>query len=182
MTEPSLDEILKKYQNSFIQKTYSDENNTSDILMDVFGLSSELKQENKQYWGRELGMCWQLLIVEICKTFCANFQPAFKIGKDEPCDLVVDKYAIDTKYRIGSGDSGLHKKYKAYGKMLRQEGYEPILLILREDNLPAAIKACEVGTWTIYTGNDSFNFIKEISNFDLKQFLIERKGDFPVQR
>ncbi|MGK7883007.1 MAG: hypothetical protein AB4057_00065 [Crocosphaera sp.] len=59
---------------------------------------------------------------------------------------MVDKYAIDTKYRIGSGDSGLHKKYKAYGKMLRQEGYEPILLILRKDNFPAAIKACEVGT------------------------------------
>ncbi len=182
MTEPSLDEILKKYQNSFIQKVYSDENNTSDILMDVFDLSAEVKQENKQYWGRELGMCWQLLIVEICKTFCVSFQPAFKIGKDEPCDLVVDKYAIDTKYRIGSGDSGLHKKYKAYGKTLRQEGYEPILLILREDNLPAAIKACEVGTWTIYTGDQSFNFIKEISNFDFKQFLIERKGDFPVQR
>ncbi|MDJ0662100.1 MAG: restriction endonuclease [Crocosphaera sp.] len=182
MTEKSLDKILKKYQNSFIQKVYSEENDTSDILMNVFHLSAEIKQENKQYWGRELGMCWQLLIVEICQTFCTNFKPAFKIGNDEPCDLVVDQYAIDTKYRIGSGDSGLHKKYKAYGKMLRQEGYEPILLILREDNLPAAIKACEVGTWTIYTGDQSFNFIKEISDFDLKQFLIERKGDFPVQR
>ncbi len=130
MTEPSLDNILKKYQNSFIQKTYSEENNSSDILMDVFSLSAEVKQENKQYWGRELGMCWQLLIAEI----------------------------------------------------LRQEGYEPILLILREDNLPAAIKACEVGTWKIYTGDKSFNFIKEISDFDLKQFLIERKGEFSVQR
>jgi hypothetical protein len=182
MTEPSLDKILKKYQHYFIQKAYSEENNDHDILMDVFSLSSKVKQENKQYWGRELGMCWQLLIVEICKTFCANFKPAFKIGKDEPCDLVVDKYAIDTKYRIGSGDSGLHKKYKAYGQILRQEGCEPILLILREDNLPAAIKACEVGTWKIYTGEESFNFIKKISNFDLKQFLIERKGEFPVQR
>ncbi len=88
MTELFLDKILKKYQNYFIQKSYSEENNSSDILMDVFGLSAELKQEHKQYWGRELGMCWQLLIVEICKTFCSNFQPAFKIGKDEPLFIV----------------------------------------------------------------------------------------------
>ncbi|MGK7883008.1 MAG: hypothetical protein AB4057_00070 [Crocosphaera sp.] len=82
MTELSLDNILKKYQNSFIQKVYSEENDVTDILMDVFGLSPEIKQENKQYWGRELGICWQLLIVEICQKFCANFQPALKIGKD----------------------------------------------------------------------------------------------------
>lgn len=181
MVEYSLDNILRKYQTSFIDKVYSEENEEYDLLMDVFDISPDIKRENRQYWGRELGMCWQLLVIEICKNHCQNFQPAFKIGKDEPCDLIVDSYAIDTKYRIGSGDSGLHKKFKSYGKILRQEGYIPVLLVLRTDNLPAAITACEVGTWEIYTGDNSFQFIQQISGFNLKQFLIDRKGVFPVR-
>ncbi len=87
--------------------------------MDVFGISPIIKKENRQYWGRELGMCWQLLVTETCKAYCSSFQPAFKVGSDEPCDLIVDGYAIDTKYRIGSGDSGTLKKFKLYGPLLR---------------------------------------------------------------
>ncbi len=150
--------------------------------MDVFGISPILKKENRQYWGRELGMCWQLLVIEICKAYCTSFQPAFRVGSDEPWDLIVDRYAIDTKYRLGSGDSGTLKKFKSYGQLLRTHNYEPILLILREDNLPAAIKAFQVGTWRVYTGNDSFEFLQRISNFDLKSFLTQRVGAFPVNR
>jgi hypothetical protein len=150
--------------------------------MDVFGISPILKKENKQYWGRELGMCWQLLVVETCRTYCSSFQPAFKVGNDEPCDLIVDGYAIDTKYRFGSGDSGTLKKFKAYGPLLRDLKYEPIILILRRDNLSSAIAACQVGTWRIYTGDASFEFIHRISGFDLKSFLTARVESFPVDR
>ena len=104
------------------------------------------------------------------------------MGSDEPCDLIVDGYAIDTKYRIGSGDSGTLKKFKSYGQLLRTYNYEPVFLILRPDNLPAAIKACQVGTWTVYTGDASFEFIQRLSGFDLKSFLTERVGEFPVDR
>ncbi|MGB3192178.1 MAG: hypothetical protein WBB43_22460 [Limnoraphis sp.] len=182
MTENSLEKILQRYQNSFVDKVYSEENDEHDPLMDVFGLSSQLKRENKQYWGRELGMCWQLLVTEVCKQYCDRFQAAIKFGSDEPCDLVVGHYAIDTKYRIGSGDSGTLKKFKSYGILLRENRYEPVLLILRNDNLPAAIKACRSGNWNIYTGDDSFEFILNLSGFDLKHFLIERAGAFPVNR
>lgn len=60
--------------------------------------------------------------------------------------------AIDTKYRIGSGDSGTLKKFKAYGPTLEEKGFTPVLLIVREDNLGAAITACNAGGWTVTTG------------------------------
>lgn len=150
--------------------------------MDVFSIPPALKRENRQYWGRELGMCWQSLVIKTFKTYCQNFQPAFKVGKDEPCDLIVGQYAIDTKYRIGSGDSGTLKKFRSYGPLLINSNYQPVLLILRKYNLPATINACKVGGWTIYTGDDSFNFIKKISGFDLKLFLSTKAGAFPVNR
>lgn len=90
--------------------------------MDVFGISPELKRENRQYWGRELGMCWQRLVIEVCKHTRKDYAPSIRVGADEPCDLVVGKLAIDTKYRIGSGDSGTLKKFKAYAALLRGKG------------------------------------------------------------
>ena len=131
MIENQLDVILKKYQESFADKSYSEENDDLDLLMNVFGLSPQLKRENRQYWGRELGMCWQLLVSEICRAHCKDFKPALRFGADEPCDLVVGNYAIDTKYRIGSGDSGTLKKFKQYGAMLTENGYKPVFLILQ---------------------------------------------------
>lgn len=115
MTERALEQILARYQNSFIEKVYAEENEEHDPLRAVFSISPIIKRENRQYWGRELGMCWQLLVIETCKAYCSSFQPAFKVGSDEPCDLIVDGYAIDMKYRIGSGDWGTLKKFKSYG-------------------------------------------------------------------
>lgn len=54
----NLKNILSQYQNSFTQKRYSDENKDYDALMNIFSLTPEIKHENRQYWGRELGMCW----------------------------------------------------------------------------------------------------------------------------
>lgn len=174
--------IINQYRQSFSDKTYSDENNESDILMDLFGISQKLKRENKQYWGRELGMCWQLLINKLCELKCSDYKPALKIGGDEPTDLFIGKDAIDTKYRIGSGDSGTLKKFKKYGKLLKKQGYKPVLLIVREDNLPAAITACKAGGWKIYSGQESFKYIKNKTKFDLEKYFSNLKGGFPINR
>ena len=93
--------ILERYYEAFKAKTYSAENNDTDVLMDIFGITPEQKRENRQYWGRELGMMWQLIVTEICRNHTSSFRSALKIGSDEPCDLIIDNYAIDTKYRIG---------------------------------------------------------------------------------
>ena len=171
--EANLINIIQKYSENFSNKNYKGESEQVDVLMEAFGITQALKKENKQYWGRELGMCWQLLVTEVFKHFCNDFQAAKKYGSDEPADFFVGNEAIDTKYRIGSGDSGTLKKFKQYGQMLKNEGLIPVFLFLRTDNLPAAITACEAGGWTIYTGDDSFEYIQTKTGFDLKNWLIE---------
>lgn len=113
--EDKLDLVLSRYSSSFINKVYSEENDEQDLLMQAFGISPELKRENRQYWGRELGKCWETLVVVACRDLI-TYKSALRLGADTPCDLIVDKYAIDTKYRMGSGDSGTLKKFKTYGQ------------------------------------------------------------------
>lgn len=170
-----LSHILKEYQDNFSEKIYVDDYNSSDILMETFGITQELKSENKQFWGRQLGMCWQCLVVELCRHTCPDFAAAIRIGDDEPCDLVLGMDAIDTKYRIGSGDSGTLKKFKQYGDILRAKDYRPVLLFLREDNLPAAMTACQTGGWSIYMGQATFDYLKEKTGFNLYTWLSRHK-------
>ncbi|GLS27656.1 hypothetical protein [Marinibactrum halimedae] len=131
--------------------------------------------------GRELGKCWESLIVEACKG-APGYKPALRVGGDEPCDLRLGQYAIDTKYRIGSGDSGTLKKFKDYGGLLRDKGYTPILLFLRKDNLPAAITACKNGGWEIYTEQASFDFVREKCGFDIKNYLTTKARSYLLTR
>lgn len=180
--EPILSEILARYSKSFSSKAYGGENSDVDVLMTVFGISPELKRENRQYWGRELGMCWQLLVRELFRQTVKDYAPGLRIGADEPTDLMAGKDAIDTKYRIGSGDSGTLKKFKLYGEMLRSEGYNPLVLILREDNLPAAITACKAGGWTVYTGEQTFNYIRQKSGVDLQSWLLSLGTKYNITR
>lgn len=182
--DAKLKAVLRAYRDSFSVKTHGEENDATDPLMDVFGLSAVLKRENRQYWGRELGMCWQLLVTKVLSHHCKEYSPAIKIGDDEPCDCCVGKEAIDTKYRIGSGDSGTLKKLKSYGNLLKKRGYRPVLLIFREDNLSAAITACSTGGWTVLQGQATFDYIKKLSGFDLRAWLGSCKngGEFFTNR
>lgn len=175
-----IEPILKRYYAAFKQKVYSTENNDADVLMDIFDITPDQKRENRQYWGRELGMIWQLIVTEICRIHCSNFQPALRIGSDEPCDLILGQDAIDTKYRIGSGDSGTLKKFKSYGNLLKGYGYRPVLLILREDNLPAAIAACNHGGWTVLTGMKAFEYLLRNTGTDVYGLLKKQKGRYSL--
>ena len=182
--EINLRNILSQYRGSFADKAYAEENDDHDPLMDVFCITPSLKRENRQYWGRELGMCWQRLVCEVLRLTCDDYQPARRVGADEPCDCSVGNDVIDTKYRIGSGDSGTLKKFKQYGKMFTDQGSRPVLLIVREDNLPAAIGACKAGGWIVLTGDESFDYIRNKSGFDLKLWLqqLGATKEFEVER
>ena len=127
-------------------------------------------------------MCWQHIVSTLCKARCSDYKPAQRFGADEPFDLVVGEYAIDTKYRIGSGDSGTLKKFKQYGPLLKKQGYVPVLLIVRSDNLGAAMTACVNGGWTVYHSSSAFDFIKRITNYDLYSALRAMHGRFIVER
>ncbi|HWG43204.1 MAG TPA: hypothetical protein VN688_10495 [Gemmataceae bacterium] len=182
--DTKLKDVLRAYRDSFSMKTYSEENDELDPLMDVFGITPDQKRENRQYWGRELGMCWQLLVTNVLSHHCKEYAPAIKIGDDEPCDCRVGTDAIDTKYRIGSGDSGTLKKFKSYGKLLKEREYRPVLLIVREDNLRAAVTACNRGGWTVFQGQATFDYIKDLSGFDLFAWLgtCKQTDDFFINR
>ena len=182
--ESRLSSILERYQKNFSEKIYVDVYDSTDVLMDAFGITQDIKRENKQFWGRQLGMCWQLLVVELFRSTCPDFGGALKFGNDEPCDLVAGKDAIDTKYRVGSGDPGTLKKFRQYGKLLKDKGYNPVLLFVRGDNLPAAIRACEVGGWSIHTGKNTFDYIQTKTDFDMYSWLIYHKdnGTFLIDR
>ncbi len=68
--------------------------------------------------------------------------------------------------------------------MLADKGYTPVLLIVREDNLQAAMTACEAGGWTIHKGKQSFDYIKKKTHFDLFAWLVHHKnaGTFLINR
>lgn len=176
----SLEKILSYYSHSFSAKIFSEESQEVDDLMKVFGLTQQVKVANKQYWGRELGMCWQKLITELCRHSVRSFSGPIRLGADEICDLVLNKDAIDTKYRIGSGDSGTLKKFKQYGHKLKERNYKPILLILRTDNLPAAITACNTGGWESLIKNDAYSYLKEKTGFDLKKWLKNKVNFYKI--
>jgi len=178
----SLEAILDQYGESFSGKEFGGESSEVDDLMLVFGLTQDMKIGNRQYWGRELGMCWQRLVTQLCRSTCDNYQGPIREGGDELCDLVVGNDAIDTKYRIGSGDSGTLKKFKSYGRNLRDRGLKPVLLIVRGDNLPAAMTACRTGGWEVLTSDDSFQYVKKITGFDLRAWLVQRKGKYSLKR
>ena len=44
--EKTLNDILGLYQQSFTQKVYLEENDDSDLLMEAFALTPQLKREN----------------------------------------------------------------------------------------------------------------------------------------
>jgi hypothetical protein len=180
--ELRLTEVVTHYQNSFTGKEYGQENEDHDLLMDLFGISPEMKRENRQYWGRELGMCWQRLVTATVSTLAPDdFSPPIRIGADEPYDLGFKDFVIDTKYRLGSGDAGTLKKFKSYGEMLRDRNKMPVQLILRSDNLPAAISALKVGGWDVRIGDDAFSWIEQATNgFKLDGWLEDNAGTFQI--
>lgn len=179
--ERNVIDILSQYKSNFKSKKFDTIVSDSDILMDFFNITYETKMQNMQYWNRELGRVWELITKEL---FTSNnlFKPPESVdfGTDHPVDYFIGNLAIDAKYRIGSGDSGTLKKFKLYGKMLKKMRYNPVFLILRNDNLPAAITAAINGGWKIISDKDAFNFIIDYSGIDIVQYLacLKAKYDF----
>lgn len=181
MVKNKIKSVLTKYQEAFSKKEINSEEGYTDILMDVFKITPAIKDTNMQYWGRELGMCWEGIIKAVFSER-KDYGPGLKEGDDEICDCTIGKKAIEAKYRVGSGDSGTLKKFKQYAQRLKDAGFEPIMLFLREDNLPAAITASKNGGWTVIVGQNCFDFINAESAFDLKQELESLKGVYDIKK
>ena len=170
---------IEAYYRSFSRKQFTKSPSDSDVLMDVFSIDTDLKNKNKQYWGRELGTLWELIVIQTFIDHPDYVEKPLWNGQS-PCDFFIGDLAIDPKYRIGSGDSGTLKGWANDGDDLKARGFKPIMLILREDNLPAAIRRISTH-WDIKIGDDAFNFIERYTGFDLKDFLISIKGDYNIK-
>ena len=172
-------EILSSYQLSFANKTFITKEETEDILMNTFSLTNHMKKQNKQYWNRELGKCWEKLVISAFENL-KGFGKGIRNNRDEICDLVFNEFGIDTKYCVGSGDSGTLKKFKLYGEKIKNYGKKPVMLFLRDDNLPSAITAIKKGGWRVITGEESLSFIQAHTGFDLKSFLEKNKTNYSI--
>ena len=175
---PLLSGILARHQTAFRTKQHHTYLGVSDALMDAFGITSALKSTAPQYWGRELGMCWERLVRALFLQLTASYGPAIAHGASEPCDFTVEGLAVDTKYRLGSGDSGTLKKLAANAKLLRALGLEPVMLFLREDSLDTAIRQMQKAGWRVLQGDDSFAFITHHTGADLLGYLRQNHGQF----
>ena len=102
---------------------------------------------------------------------CEGYQPVLPVGSNELCDCIIGSDAIEAKYRIGSGDSGFNKKIRQYASDLIEVKYNPVMLILREDNLPSAISTCKKAGWNVFIGTQTFQYIFDKANFDLLGWL-----------
>lgn len=93
--DQTLENILQRYSLSFSLKVFSEESATEDDLMRVFGLTQLIKAENKQYWGRELGMCWQRVITEVCRENCEDFRTPIREGKSDAYEYIRNKTGFE---------------------------------------------------------------------------------------
>jgi hypothetical protein len=168
----NLKDIFDKYKDSFSKKKISTINTEDDLIMKAFGKKQADVDINKQYWNREFGKYFEYTVVKVFELTHDEFKPGLRLGADEVCDLIIGDIAIDVKYRVGSGDSGTLKKFKQYGKLLKDKGYKPMMLFLRDDNLKSAVTAINKGGWIIKSDEAMFDYILKESGFDLKSFLI----------
>jgi hypothetical protein len=169
-----LDGIISSYSDLFSSRSFKRPMADTDALMRVFGITQELKQENGQYWGTHLGKCFQRLVSAVCRYFVPGCQPGVKVGRKEICDLVVSGDALDTKYRVGSGDDGIVYKWRGHAEELGHRGYRPVMAIYRTDNRHHAFPG-----WTVYEGEESNDYIRKLTGFDLQAWLESHSATAP---
>nr|WP_250807483.1 hypothetical protein [Neorhizobium tomejilense] len=176
--ENQLEGILGKCRDAFAARKFEDLESSTDLLMQSLSVTPSMKAANRQYWGRELGIAWENLLKVIWKTADGDCHFPMSGDPDHPCDIVGSRFAVDAKYRVGSGDSGTLQKLRRNGATLRESGKEPILLVFRDDSLRSSLAAAKAGGWTVKHGEETLRFVKEELGFDLRSFLSKQAPAF----
>jgi hypothetical protein len=163
---------VKHYARKFEEKKFEEEPAYVDTLMAYFGITDEMKRRNSQYWARELGSLYQEIVTKAALEKSRDYFVPKTGDSVLPCDLVAGECAIDMKYRMGSGDSGTLQKLRRNGMVLQSLDVKPILLVHRDDNLPAALSAAKGGGWSVVSGEQAIDFVRDRFSFDLEAFLV----------
>lgn len=175
-----LDAIMAHSRERALDKHFAADDATTDLLMEAYALDPKTRHQHMQFWGQRLGLCWEGLVDTVFSTLRPDAHgDRIHYGRGELCDMVFGDDAIDTKYRIGSGDGATIRKFCRYGDMLREDGYRPVMLILRTDSLDQSIHRC-AHHWEIYQGDAAFDYIHEHTDYDLRTYLHLRKGHFKI--
>jgi hypothetical protein len=121
---------------------------------------------------------------ENCSMYVRDIvQKFFEISgtdKQDLCDFVFvkndsEKYAIDTKWRFISNDAKTVRQIAFSAIQLKKLGFIPILLVKRpaKESLESPLKRFSKSGWLVYHDEDSLNFVKQMTDFDLKKYIEE---------
>jgi hypothetical protein len=97
--------------------------------------------------------------------------------KDKVANLVIDGYdglAMEVRSCYQIGDSKRIQADDHMATALKALNIEPKLVILCNTSLVSPVKRLSKN-WTVYQGEDSFEYIKNLTDFDLYQFLLDNK-------
>lgn len=97
--------------------------------------------------------------------------------KNKVAGLIIDGYdgfAMEVRSCYQIGDSKRIQADDHMATALKVLNIEPKLIILCNTSLVSPVKRLSKN-WTVYQGADSFEFIKDLTDFDLYQFLMDNK-------
>ena len=141
-----------------------------DPLMKAVGIEDLSDyQLRRQYYSRHLGAMWERLV----RHACGGGQHVYA-GEDtrlELADVIMGEWAIECKYRVGSGEPTFGRRLANKGIKLQERGYRPVLLVARSDSLPILSAIAAKGNWLLLQGAESFRWIEEQTGVDVQDLV-----------
>lgn len=164
---------FKRLEVNFQKKIKDPRASEIDMLMEMYQIDANQKSSNPQFYSSQLGHKFELLVRNVAMRYCPEYAPEIHVGTKVPCDLCIGRDAIDVKYRVGFADSGTIDKLRQNAQLLSKLGYTPVLLIFRDDNRIDTIRTAINSGWTVYMGNEAFDYINRWTGCDILGLIFE---------
>lgn len=171
---------LRRKTEELLRITPSKRSKIENLILDCLGVREDVIELNPQYYHRRFGDFLEEVIKTLLKTsFPDKFRKGVRVNNKEICDMVFADYAIEIKFRYYSGNAKTVREYASGGEILKNMKYRPVMLIFSTRNLESAIQRFKQSGWLVYEGDESVNFLKTITGFDLVKFL-EKCKEFQI--
>jgi len=108
----------------------------------------------------------------ILQAYKESFNNKTYSKESDVSDILMESFGISSSL----------KKFKHYGHLLRSNGFRPVLLLLRDDSLTAAITACKSGGWDVLENKESFDYIFNNTGIDIIELLHYFENKFLIMR
>lgn len=152
--------ILRRIEERPGRKPYE-----TDLLMQHMRLTPAQVVCNKSYYNQTLGRIFEGLVLSAFIDL-PGFEPGFRDGDMQLCDVVVAPHGMELKYSVA--DTTPHgEKLRQQRADLLDEGLNPVALVFRDG--PAAQRV--FAGWELHQGQDCIDYIEEKSGQSFKQLL-----------